>query len=240
MSESLLDALRQRVSQGMQNEGLASLGDFGAGMLANPSPNFFTMLGGGLRAQRTGEASRLEELRRVVEAERQEQARQDQAENEATRRRLEQERFTYERDPTNPQNRLVDARIREAQRGPIVQPIRVGALRDGTPVFVNPLTGQRLALPEGVISTEFMRGEERDVDRRARAALAAQTAAQRYAEQNPGMTPEQIRSYREGVERGNLASVGLEPLPPANGTPATGAATPSAIFQFQPPGSPGR
>jgi len=97
-----------------------------------------------------------------------------------------------------------------------------------------------LALPEGVISTEFMRGEERDIDRRARAASAAQTAAQKYARDNPGMTPEQIRTYRDAVERGHLASVGLEPLPPANGTPATGAAAPSATFPYTPPGSPGR
>jgi hypothetical protein len=89
---SLMDLLRQRVERNIANEPMQRLTDLGAGMLANPNRNFFTMLGGGLRAQSEGERSRMQELRQVADAER--QAAQQQAE-EAYRR--EQNRINEER-----------------------------------------------------------------------------------------------------------------------------------------------
>lgn len=85
MSGSLLDMLRQRTAATMENEALRRASDFGAGMLASGSPNFFTMLGAGARAQAEGERSRMDELRRLAEAERQ----QRMADIEEQRRRDE-------------------------------------------------------------------------------------------------------------------------------------------------------
>lgn len=93
-SPSLLDMLRQRTTSNMQDEALRRASEFGAGMLASGSPNFFTMLGAGARAAREGDTSRMEELRRLAETERQqraldieEQRRRDEA--EVARQRLE-------------------------------------------------------------------------------------------------------------------------------------------------------
>lgn len=86
MSGSLLDMLRQRTTGNMQDEALRRASEFGAGMLASGSPNFFTMLGAGARAQAEGERSRTDELRRLADIERQqrmtdieEQRRRDEA-----------------------------------------------------------------------------------------------------------------------------------------------------------------
>jgi len=106
MSESLLDTLRNRVTTSMQNEGLERLSDLGIGMLANPNPNFFTMLAGGLRAQREGERSRMDELRRVAEAERQQRAQQAEEQYRRDQIEIERQRRDFERDPTNPRNIL--------------------------------------------------------------------------------------------------------------------------------------
>jgi len=67
--QSLLDRLRQSTAASLENPGLQSAGDIGAGMLASRSPNFFTMLGAGLQAQRTGERERMQELRQAASAE---------------------------------------------------------------------------------------------------------------------------------------------------------------------------
>ena len=70
---SVLDMLRRRVSREMEGQDLQRLSEFGAGMLASGSPNFFTMLGAGARAQAQGDASRMDRLRQVAHTERQQQ-----------------------------------------------------------------------------------------------------------------------------------------------------------------------
>jgi hypothetical protein len=107
---SLMDLLRQRVERNIANEPMQRLTDLGAGMLANPNRNFFTMLGGGLRAQSEGERSRMQELRQVADAER--QAAQQQAE-EAYRR--EQNRINEERYRDQAPYRAAQAREAEAR-----------------------------------------------------------------------------------------------------------------------------
>jgi hypothetical protein len=70
---SVLDMLRKRMARDMEGEALQRVGEFGAGMLASGSPNFFTMLGAGARAAREGDVSRMDQLRRLAETERQQQ-----------------------------------------------------------------------------------------------------------------------------------------------------------------------
>jgi hypothetical protein len=97
MSQSMLDMLRNRVATNMQNEALQRASEFGAGMLASGSPNFFTMLGAGARAQREGDATRMEELRRVAEAERQARAQQAEEQYRSEQNRIQAERYEAER-----------------------------------------------------------------------------------------------------------------------------------------------
>jgi hypothetical protein len=70
---SVLDMLRKRMARDMEGEALQRVGEFGAGMLASGSPNFFTMLGAGSRAAREGDVSRMDQLRRLADTERQQQ-----------------------------------------------------------------------------------------------------------------------------------------------------------------------
>lgn len=100
---SVLDMLRQRMSREMEGEDLRRLSDLGAGMLRSSSPNFFTMLSGGMQAQREGEVSRTNQLRQLAELERQDAA---QRAEEAYRR--EQTRLEGER-------RAAEAPLRAAQ-----------------------------------------------------------------------------------------------------------------------------
>jgi hypothetical protein len=71
---SLLDMLRERSAREMEGENLTRMRDFGAGMLASGSPNFFTNLAAGTRAQAEGERSRTDRLRQLAETERQQRA----------------------------------------------------------------------------------------------------------------------------------------------------------------------
>jgi len=73
-SSGLLDALRQRVQTQLAEESDQRIRDFGIGMLSSPSPNFFEMVGAGLRAGEEGTRSRTERLRQAVDVERQQRA----------------------------------------------------------------------------------------------------------------------------------------------------------------------
>lgn len=85
---SVLDMLRKRMARDAEAEPLQRLGEFGAGMLASGSPNFFTMLGAGARAAREGDISRTEQLRRLADLER-----QDAAQRAEEARRVEELRI---------------------------------------------------------------------------------------------------------------------------------------------------
>jgi hypothetical protein len=107
---STLDMLRKRLASNMQNEALQRVSEFGAGMAATGSPNFFTMLAGGARAQAEGDRTRMDELRRVVEAERQARAQQAEEQYRRDQLEIERQRRDFERDPRNPRNLYYAAR----------------------------------------------------------------------------------------------------------------------------------
>lgn len=88
---SVLDMLRKRMAREAEAEPLQRVGEFGAGMLASGSPNFFTMLGAGARAAREGDISRMEQLRRLADLER-----QDAAQRAEEARRVEELRIREE------------------------------------------------------------------------------------------------------------------------------------------------
>jgi hypothetical protein len=70
---SVLDMLRKRMATSMQDEQANRTADFGRALLASRSPNFFTALGEGLAAQEAGATSRMDRLRQIADAERQQQ-----------------------------------------------------------------------------------------------------------------------------------------------------------------------
>jgi len=114
---SLLDILRERTTRELEGERLARLQEFGAGMLASGSPNFFTNLAAGTRAQAEGERSRTDRLRQVAEAERQARAQQAEEQYRRDQLEIERQRRDYERDPRNPRNVLYGAQADYYRQG---------------------------------------------------------------------------------------------------------------------------
>lgn len=76
---SLLDRLRERMTANIEGGPLQRVGDLGAGMLASRSPNFFTMLGEGLKAQSEAERQRNQDLRQAAATEIEDLYRREQA-----------------------------------------------------------------------------------------------------------------------------------------------------------------
>ena len=95
---SVLDMLRQRMAREMEGEDLRRVAEFGRGMLASSSPNFFTMLAGGARAQAEGDTSRMERLRQLAETERQQRALESQEAANRAEEQYRQESLRLRRD----------------------------------------------------------------------------------------------------------------------------------------------
>jgi hypothetical protein len=118
--QSILDILRQRVMREMEGEDLRRLGEYGAGMLASGSPNFFTMLGAGARAQAQGDASRMDRLRQVAETERQQRALENQEATQRAQEAYQQRRLDLEgpyREAQTDQARAYAEYLRQGGRG---------------------------------------------------------------------------------------------------------------------------
>ena len=71
---SVLDMLRKRMANAMENEQAQRISDLGTALLASRSPNFFTALGEGLAAQEAGSRTRMDQLRQIADLERQQRA----------------------------------------------------------------------------------------------------------------------------------------------------------------------
>lgn len=93
---SVLDMLRKRMVREMEGEDLRNLTDIGIGMLRSSSPNFFTMLAGGLQGQREGQRSRTDQLRQLAELERQDAAQRAEEAYRREQNRLQAERLAAE------------------------------------------------------------------------------------------------------------------------------------------------
>lgn len=117
---SVLDMLRSRMAREMEGEDLRRIGEFGAGMLASGSPNFFTMLGAGARAAREGDVSRMERLRQLADAERQDaaqRAEEQRRQEELRLRREEMEMNAPFREAQTAQARALAEYYRQGGRG---------------------------------------------------------------------------------------------------------------------------
>jgi len=228
---SLLDILRERTTRELEGERLARLQEFGAGMLASGSPNFFTNLAAGARAQAEGERSRTDRLRQVAEAER--QAAAQQAEEQYRRDMIENERLRRAND-----ERRINAEI---ARGDRPQYTVVGQDAAGNAIVMDPRTSQRQTL-EGVtplqVAAQSIRSDSATLTRATTAAnQAVRDENRRRADlaQNPLTPQEAERVFQEAFER---VRRGTQPgASPAPGTTGGGPA-PSQTLQYGGPAAP--
>lgn len=211
---SLMELLRQRVERNIANEPMQRLSDLGAGMLANPNRNFFTMLGGGLRAQSEGERSRMQELRQVADAER--QAAQQQAEENYRR---EQNRINEERYREQAPYRAAQAEEARARAALLARTPGGPAVPRGTvltPAAFNEIQRRAAAqaLREFPIPNASALTLMPQADRTALETNRATRARQLFEEG--------INAYRLSTPGALAASVPAAPTPPA--APAAPAA----------------
>lgn len=199
---SVLDMLRKRMARDMEGEALQRVGEFGQGMLASGSPNFFTMLGAGARAAREGDVSRMDRLRQLAEAERQERSLEGQ---EAARRAEEayrQESLRLRREEAARAGRPQYTFLRDATSGEVV----AVDPRDPTRRVAVPgvmLATDRTAQQETVLRQNAARTARADVVRREQARVAAGARP---------LTTQQLDEEVRLAERDILASIGLSPL----------------------------
>lgn len=202
---SVLDMLRKRITRDMEGEALQRFGEFGAGMLASESPNFFTMLGAGAQAARQGDVSRMDRLRQLAEAERQERSLEGQ---EAARRAEEAYR----------QQSLLLRREEAARAGRPQFQFLAGA-NPGEVVAVDPRDPTRIIpVPGARLATDRSNREEVALRQNARNNATTDVARMEAAIVAAGgrVTPEQRAQFFRDAEQRALASVGLLPLPGAS------------------------
>jgi hypothetical protein len=170
----------------MQNEALQRASEFGAGMLASGSPNFFTMLGGGARAQAEGDRTRMDELRRVAEAERQQRA--QQAEEQYRRDMIENERLRRALD-----ERRINAEI---ARGNRPEPGTIVGTQEGTGFAVRMNRDGTTTVLEGIFPTQALRNAPRPLSQAQIANIRQQVTRLASADagiiENVAPTPAQI------------------------------------------------
>jgi len=220
---SVLDMLRRRVSREMEGQDLQRLSEFGAGMLSSNSPNFFTMLGAGARAQAQGDASRMDRLRQLADTERQQRS----LENQEAAQRAEED---YRR-------RSLGLREREIAAG----------RRPNITTMIDPATGNAVLVDAEtgrvVSRTEFrpmqLERASRQVDARtelnARAAAqrAVEAARTRAANMAQTLTPEQerqiyITTYEQNLNPQTTPSASDVRQPPSQVLQYGGPAAPAA------------
>ena len=117
---SVLDMLRKRTMREMEGQDLQRLSEYGAGMLASRSPSLVGMLAAGSRAQAQGDVSRMDRLRQVAEAERQQRALENQEAAQRAQEAYQQRRLDVEgplREAQAAQARAYVEYLRQGGRG---------------------------------------------------------------------------------------------------------------------------
>jgi hypothetical protein len=201
---SVLDMLRRRVSREMEGQDLQRLSEFGAGMLSSESPNFFTMLGAGARAQAQGDASRMDRLRQVADTERQQQELE-------TRQAAQRADEDYRR-------RSLGLREREIALQGRPSYTVVGQDASGNAIVMDPRNPTQRQTLEGVTPMQVANLNARsDVANRQLAARLAEAAVNRdvtarAAAFQPALSETERATLRRQREAEILESLGLAPL----------------------------
>lgn len=230
---SVLDMLRKRMSREMENEDQRRLSDLGTALLASRSPNFLTALGEGFAAQQAGSASRMDRLRQLAEAERQQRA-------------LESQEAAQRADADYRQESL---RLRREEAARAGQVVGVPFLNDqGRVVLVNPRTGEPIR-ETNLRPLQELRNQPRPLSQADIAAISQRALARANTDVGilPGVapTPAQI-TRRDELQRQYLAEDLERARQGLSGTPQTGGsgapAAPAAIIDLRanPGGNPPR
>jgi hypothetical protein len=220
---SVLDMLRRRMQAQIDDESNQRLREIGIGMLRSESPNFFAALGQGLEAAETGSRSRMDRLRQIAEAERQQQ----ELETRQAAQRAEEE---YRRQ-------TIGLRERELALGNRPQYTVVGQDADGNAIVVdmrNPTQRQTL---QGVTPLQVAsRGAQTETQNRQLAARLAEAAVNREATNRSNMnrpfSEADRATLRRQVEGDVLRSLGLEPVGGAGATTGTQGSQPSRVLTY--------
>lgn len=219
---SLLDMLRERTAREMESENMARLREFGAGMLASGSRNFFTNLAAGTRAQAEGERSRTDRLRQLAETERQQRATDIEEQRRRDEAQYREASLRQRREEAARANRPRFTELTDAQ---------------GNVVFIDPESGRR-------VSTDLRpaRGQARPLSEADRATLRnrAETLANARVGIMQGVQPtaaqlEQARSLADDLFRVMLESAGALPAASTGNTQSAPATAPSRTLQYTPP-----
>lgn len=230
---SILNMLRSRVAGDLENERINRLAEFGAGMAASASPNFFTMLAGGTRAQAEGERSRMDRLRQLADLERQQRALESQE--------------AAQRDEADYRQASLRLRRLEAERAG--QVAGVPFLNDqGRVVLINPRTGETIR-ETNLRPTQELRNQPRPLSQADIATISQRATARANTDVGivPGIapTPAQI-TRRDELQRQYLAEALEAARQGMSGTPQTGGsgapAAPAAVIDLRanPGGNPPR
>lgn len=220
--------LRQRMAREMEGEDLRRVAEFGRGMLASSSPNFFTMLAGGARAQAEGDTSRMERLRQLAETERQQRALESQ---EAANRAEEQYR-----------QESLRLRREEAARANRPQYTVVGTDADGSAIVVdmrNPT--QRLTLT-GVTPLQVSNLNARtEAQNQQTLARLVEAAVNREATNRSNMgrtfSDADRAAVRRQAEIEGRRILQLPPLPETGAAANAGTPAPSEVLTYGGPRS---
>lgn len=228
---SVLDMLRKRMTNEMENEQASRMADLGTALLTSRNPSFFGALGEGFAAQDAGTRTRTDRLRQLAETERQERALEGQ---EAGRRAEE----AYRQE---------SLRLRREEAARAGQVSGVPFLDDqGRVVLVNPRTGETIR-QTNLRPTQELRNQPRVLSQAdiARISRAATTRANTDVGILPGImpTPAQItrrdelqqRYLAEDLEAARQGASG-----PQGGTPAApaGQPAPSSVLRYSGPQPP--
>ena len=212
---SVLDMLRKRMANAMENEQAQRISDLGTALLASRSPNFFTALGEGFAAQETGARSRMDQLRQVAEAERQQRA----LDVEEARRQ--------EEIRVREQDQQLNAPLRAAQTQQALA--YADYLRSGR--GRGELTPQNI-LRIGAEARRFALQQVREPTPNSPEAIADTPERARLRQE------ERARIERAYIQ-GQYALLGMEPPATAAGEPGAGAgaggAAPDRVLPYTPP-----
>jgi hypothetical protein len=201
---SVLDMLRQRMQSQIDDESNQRLREIGIGMLRSRSPNFFSALGEGLEAADTGSRSRMDRLRQIADAERQQQ----ELETRQAAQRAEEE---YRR-------RSLELREREIALQGRPSYIVVGQDASGNAIVMDPRNPTQRQTLEGVtpmqvanLNTRSEAANRQLAARLAEAAVNRDVAARASAFQ-PALSETERTTLRRQREAEILESLGLAPL----------------------------
>lgn len=223
---SILDMLRSRMSNEMENERAQRISDLGNALLTSRSPSLLGALGEGFRAQDEGTRSRMDRLRQLAETERQQQELE-------TRQAAQRDEAEYRRQS-------LTLREREIAQQNRPQYTVVGQDNEGNAIVVdmrNPTQQQTL---RGVTPLQVATLNARsEVSNRQTAARLAEAAVNREATNRaqlgrPELTASERATLSRQYEAQYLQSFGLQPATGTGAPTTSGGAQPDQVLTFTP------